>query len=181
MGEDNKRKAETGADSHQAKEAKHDGETHDNAGPDVQLGPYLYFNGNCQEAIDFYVEALGAKIDMLTRFGDGPDGGPDEASKNLVMHCSLSIDGVSIMFSDYSEGMCGNIPFKQGNNVHLSFYFKDHARERKVFAALSEGGIVTMPLANQFWNSYFGTLTDKFGVHWMLSGPPATTETEETH
>ncbi|RZJ74070.1 MAG: VOC family protein [Flavobacterium sp.] len=176
MSGENKRKAENEADSHESKETKCEGAMDFENCPAIQLSPYLYFNGNCQEAVDFYVKVFDGKIDMIQKYGNAPDGGPDAASKDLIMHASISIDGTKIMFSDHSEEMLGS--FNQGSNVHLSYFFKDHGRQRKVFAALSEGGNVTMPLANQFWNSFFGTVTDKFGVHWMLSGPPAAKEDE---
>ena len=79
------------------------------------------------------------------------------------MRASIDIDGVKLLFSDHSEEMIG--PYSPGSINHISFYFKNVVREKLIFDALSEGGRVTTPLANQFWNSYFRRLVNKFGIH----------------
>lgn len=144
------------------------------------IQPYLMFNGNCEEAIHFYAKALGGEILMLMRYKDMPAeegvGEPPEgcaplsaeAQKELaekVMHTSLQV-GTQILMASDSHPMYGY------NGIHgmsISLGFEGTAEAEKVFAALSEGATVQMPLAETFWAERFGMLTDKFGVPWMIN------------
>ena len=134
----------------------------------MQIQPYLFFNGRCEEAIDFYRKALGAEVEMMMRFKDNPDPMPPgmlaPGFENKVMHAALRIGGGVVMASD---GMAaGEINFK---GFSLAVYATDEAGVDRMFNALTEGGTVTMPLGKTFWSPRFGMVTDRFGVGWMVS------------
>src|ERR1700720_1302344 len=128
---------------------------------------YLFFDGRCEEAIEFYRRALGAEVEMMMRFKDSPE--PPQpvcvppGSENKIMHASLRIGGTSVMASD---GRCTGRPSFQG--FSLSITVATEAEADKYFAALSEGGQVVMPLAKTFFSPRFGMVTDRFGVCWMV-------------
>lgn len=128
--------------------------------------PYLMFSGRCEEALDFYKQAAGANVVCLMRFEDSPEPPPADmlppGSEKKIMHCGFMIGDSLIMASDG----CGEAPPISG--ISLSLTLPDEAAVDKTFAALSEGGKVTMPLAKTFWSPKFGMLEDKFGVSWML-------------
>lgn len=129
--------------------------------------PYLYFDGRCEEAIEFYRKTLGAEVDMLMRFKDGPQpaqpGMVPPGSENKVMHASLRVGDTSFMASD---GHClGKLDFQ---GFSLSLTAADAGEAERKFALLADGGKVTMPLAKTFFSSSFGMLTDRFGVSWMV-------------
>ena len=130
----------------------------------ITLEPYLNFNeGQCENALNFYQAALGGELHIM-RYSDAPM--PcDDAYKNLVMHGHLKSDRVHVMASDSRPECSATI----GNNISLFLNFTDGAEQTKIFEALAQGGTVTMPLDDVFWGARFGTLTDKFGVHWMLN------------
>jgi PhnB protein len=128
--------------------------------------PYLFFGGRCEEAIEFYRKALNAEVERLVRFNEAPEGQPGlpECFQEKVMHASLRIGETTIMASD---GQCeGPATFE---SFSLSITVPDEAEADRVFAALSEGGLVTMPLEKTFWAPKFGMLQDRFGVGWMVS------------
>lgn len=131
----------------------------------MTVTPYLMFNGNCEEALNFYAKALGGEIKDLMRY----EGSPVESmskDKKKVMHSNFVAKGIFFMASDTGEGG----PEANGaGSVHLSINFDNVDEEQKVFDVLSEGGKVTMPLQDTFWGARFGMLTDKFGIHWMLN------------
>ena len=133
----------------------------------MQLQPYLFFDGRCEEAIEFYKSALGIKVEMLMRFKDSPEPVPagmcPPGSDNKVMHAALRIGDTLVMASD---GMAGGKPEFKG--FSLSVDAANEAEADKLFAALGMGGKVTMPLAKTFYSPRFGMLTDKFGVGWMV-------------
>lgn len=125
---------------------------------------YLTFNGNCEEAINFYKNILGGEIITKQTFGESPM--PSEENwKNKIMHVHYKADGIELMASDSMPEQ----PVNAGSNISLSINLTDEAEQTKIFNALAEGGKVTMPLADQFWGARFGMLTDKFGYHWMLN------------
>ena len=134
----------------------------------MQVQPYLFFDGRCEEAVEFYRRALGAEVTMLMRFKDNPEpqanppGGGDK-----VMHASLRIGDTSVMASD---GRCQGRPSFQG--FSLSLTASDDAEAERLFAALAEGGQVQMPLAKTFFSSRFGMVADRFGVPWMIVVAP---------
>ena len=129
--------------------------------------PYLFFDGRCEEAIEFYKKALGAKVEMMMRFKDSPEPPPPgrvaPGSDNKVMHSCLSINGESVMASD---GCAQGKPKFEG--FSLSVNAKDEAEADRVFAALAAGGEVRMPLGKTFFAKRFGMVADRFGVMWMV-------------
>jgi PhnB protein len=133
----------------------------------MAVQPYLFFDGKCEEALDFYKQALGAKVDMLMRFGESPEKPPagtmPPGSDNKVMHASFHVGDAQIMASD---GHCGGKPSFQG--FGLSIDAKSDAEAEKLFGALSKGGQVQQPLTKTFFASKFGMVSDKFGVMWMV-------------
>jgi PhnB protein len=130
----------------------------------ISLMPYLNFNGNCAEAMEFYKSVLGGKLDMQT-FGDTPEMKTPKNEKNKVIHAILKTKSLEFMASDGDK----KHPIKFGNSVHMSLMGNDEKALTKYFKALSKGGKIDMPLAKQFWGDKFGMLTDKFGVHWMVN------------
>ncbi len=129
--------------------------------------PYLFFEGRCEEALEFYRQALGAKVEMLMRFKDSPEpAGCPGASPNKVMHASVRIGETRLMASD---GRCEGKPSFQGFALSLSVPSEAEADRR--FAALTKGGQVQMPLSKTFFSPRFGMVTDRFGVTWMVIVP----------
>jgi PhnB protein len=130
----------------------------------MQVQPYLSFGGRCDEAIEFYRKALGAKVQMLVRFKDGPDPAMCQpGNENKVMHMCFRIGETDIFASD---GRCEGKPDYQG--FSLSLMADDDAEAERRFNALADGGQVQMPLAKTFFASNFGMVTDRFGVSWMV-------------
>jgi len=128
---------------------------------------YLDFNGRCEEALEFYKKALGAKVPFMMRFGESPD--PNSCapgSENKIMHSSMQI-GDSEVFA--SDGRCTGSSTFSGISLTLSVKSDDEAD--RYFKALSEGGQPFMPLTQTFFASKFGVATDKFGVTWMVINP----------
>jgi PhnB protein len=136
----------------------------------MKIEPYLFFNGRCEEAIDFYKQALDAQVAMLMRISESPQAHPagllPPDSGNKIMHAALQIGDTSVMMSD---GMCsGQLNFK---GITLSLGVGDAAQAQRFFSALSQGGTVNMPLDKTFYASQFGMVTDRFGVPWMVNAP----------
>jgi PhnB protein len=136
----------------------------------MKVETYLFLEGQCEEAINFYVQAVGAKLEMLMRFKDSPDGGkcPDGSQPpgDKVMHASFTIGESRIMASDGFAR--GNPAFK---GFALSVSVATEAEAQRVFTALSAGGNVTMPLTKTFFSPSFGMVSDRFGVQWMVLVP----------
>jgi PhnB protein len=130
--------------------------------------PYLFFDGRCDEAIEFYRQALGATVEYLVRFKDSPDPTMCQpgADPNKVMHANLRIGGSQVMASD---GQCQGKANFQGFALSLSVPTEAEADRR--FAALAEGGNVVMPLGKTFFSPRFGMVADRFGVSWMIIVP----------
>src|SRR5215469_14923631 len=127
----------------------------------MQVQSYLHFNGCCEEAIEFYRRVLGAEVSFLMRFKDSPEPAmAPPGSENKVMHATFHIGGATVMASD-----CGP-PKLEGFSLSITVPAEDQAQ--RLFAALSEGGQVSMPLAKTFFSPGFGMLTDRFGVPWMV-------------
>ena len=132
--------------------------------------PYLFFDGSCDEAIEFYRKALGAQLEMLMRFKDSPDSSMcmPGIDPNKVMHASFRI-GESVVLA--SDGRCtGQARFE---GFSLSLTVSDVAQAERLFAALTDGGQVQAPLAKTFFSPSFGMVTDRFGVTWMVYVQPA--------
>jgi PhnB protein len=147
----------------------------------MQLQPYLFFDGRCEEALEYYKNTLGAKVEMLMRFKDNPDmsesggcggeghPGMPPGSGEKVMHSSFRIGDTVVMGSD---GNCGGKPSFQGFSLSLSV--KNESEAERVFNALADGGQVQMPLGPTFFSPRFGMVADRFGVSWMvIVEPPA--------
>lgn len=134
----------------------------------MKIEPYLFFQGQCEDAIAFYQQALGATVEFMMRYADSPEPPPEgtlpPGSAQKIMHASLRIGAARVMVSD--DVCSGEGGFK---GFSLSLDFADEAAARAAFAALSEGGQVSMPLAKTFWAPLFGMVTDRFGVGWMVS------------
>ncbi len=132
---------------------------------------YLFFSGRCEEALEFYKSAIGAKVDMIMRFNESPEPPPPDmlspGYENKVMHASFHVGDTMVMASDG----CGENHSFAG--FSLSLGVATEAEADKYFNALAEGGKVEMPLGKTFWSPRFGMLTDKFGMGWMVSTIPA--------
>ena len=137
----------------------------------MQVQPYLFFDGRCEEAIEFYRKALGAEVATLMRFKDSPEpaqpGMCPPGSENKVMHASFRIGDTTVMASD---GRCTGQPSFKG--FSLAIAAPSDAEAEKLFAALADGGQVQMPLTKTFFSSRFGMVADKFGVGWMIVVEP---------
>ena len=137
----------------------------------MKIHPYLNFGNKTEEAVRFYEKALGGTLTEIHRFGSMPQQGGFELTpeqKALVMHVGLALpDGQMIMASDMIAGMGPTRVV--GNNISISVHPDNRQEADRVFNALSQGGTITMPIADQFWGDYFGSLTDRFGVNWMVN------------
>lgn len=133
----------------------------------AQVQPYLFFGGQCEEALAFYGNAVGATVDMLMRHSESPEPPPpgmlQPGFENKIMHASFRIGGSPLMASD---GCNSNSTF---GGFSLSLSVANAAEADQAFAALSEGGKITMPLCETFWSPRFGMLVDKFGIGWMVT------------
>lgn len=133
----------------------------------TMVRPYLFFNGNCEQAVEFYCKALGAEVEMMMRYKDSPEpprpGMVPPGFENKVMHCSFRIGRTTLMASD---GCSQEKPSFEG--FSLSLTVASEAEADRAFAALAEGGQVRMPLTKTFWSPRFGMLADRFGVAWMV-------------
>jgi PhnB protein len=133
---------------------------------------YLTFNGNCEEAFNFYKSVFGGEFPYTGRFKDMPPQPgqpplPDEMG-NRIMHISLPVSKETIIMGSDTGGEWAK-DFKQGNNFSISINAGSKEEADKIFNGLSAGGKITMPMNNTFWGDYFGMLTDKFGINWMMS------------
>jgi PhnB protein len=129
---------------------------------------YLTFNGNTEEAFQFYQSVLGGETPAFQRFGDTPHGGHmSEQDKQKVMHVTLETPHGTIMGNDHMEMMGG--PYIVGNNFSMSIHPKSEQEAKTLFDGLSKGGNVIMPIDKVFWGAYFGMLIDKFGLKWIVN------------
>jgi PhnB protein len=133
----------------------------------MKVQSYLFFDGRCEEALEFYRRALGAEVTMLMRNRESPEAPPPGAlppgSDDKIMHASFKVGDTELMASD---GRCGGAPAFEGMSLALSV--PDDATARQRFDALAAGGQVQMPLAKTFFASSFGMVQDRFGVGWMV-------------
>ena len=134
----------------------------------MHIESYLFFNGRCEEAIEFYKRAIGAEVVMMMRNKESPEPPPPgmlpPGSENKVMHATVRIGTSNLMLSD---GRCDGKPVFNG--FSLSLDAANEAEAERLFAALGDGGTVQMPLAKTFWSPKFGMVADRFGVGWMVS------------
>ena len=138
----------------------------------MRIEPYLFLDGRCEEALDFYREKLGAEVTMQMRFSDAPgEGGPPPegcdpppaGTGDKIMHASFKVGDTTLMASD---GNCGGSPRFEGMSLSLSV--ADDATAERLFAALADGGQVQVPIAPSFFATRFGMVADRFGVAWMV-------------
>jgi len=137
----------------------------------MNIQPYLSFEGRATEAIDFYKNALGAKVDVIMHFKDAPaemKAQMSPQSMDKVMHAALKIGDTQVLASD---GRCTGKPAFSG--ISLTLNAANNAEAEKLFSALGSGGQVTMPMAETFFAHRFGMVADKFGVNWMVIAPKA--------
>ncbi len=133
------------------------------------INPYLNFNGNCEDAFNFYKSVFGGDFEYVGRFKDMPSEKPipsDQAEK--ILHISLPISKETILMGSDTSPEFGP-PCVVGNNITISINTTSEEETRRLFGALSEGGQINMPLDKMFWGSLFGLFTDKFGINWMVS------------
>jgi PhnB protein len=135
----------------------------------TKVNIYLNFPGNAEEAFTFYRSVFRSEYQSLLRFKDMLSEGATvpEADENKIMHVALPIGEDVLMASDALPGMGFSVRF--GNNAYISVHPDSKEEADRLFAALSEGGTVEMPIADQVWGDYFGSLLDRFGVHWMVN------------
>jgi PhnB protein len=137
----------------------------------MKIHAYLNFENKTEEAFRFYEKVLGGKLTEIYRFGAMPQEGGFELTpeqKNLVMHVGLELpDGQMIMGSDTLPGM--GPKRVEGNNFSISVHPDSKQEADRTFSALAQGGTITMPIADQFWGDYFGSLIDRFGINWMVN------------
>ena len=135
------------------------------------IEPYLFFNGRCEEALEFYRKALGAEVEMMMRYKESPEppkpGMVPPGFENKIMHTSFRVGGTMVMASD---GCSADKPNFEGFSLALSV--PNEAEADRVFKALANGGQVRMPLSKTFWSPRFGMVADKFGIGWMVSVRP---------
>ena len=136
------------------------------------IQPYLFFNGTCEQAVEFYRTALGAEVQMMMRYKESPEpaqpGMVPPGFENKIMHTSFRVGQTTIMASD---GCSESKPDFQGFSLAISV--PSEAEADRIFGSLAAGGQVRMPLTKTFWSPRFGMLTDRFGVAWMVSVPGA--------
>jgi PhnB protein len=134
----------------------------------MELQPYIFFYGRCEEALEFYKSALGGTYELM-RVKDSPmaEHMPPNTA-NLVMHASFTADGVKFLASDGREIKAID---PDAGNIDLALTATDAAQGERAFNALAEGGKVMMPIDKAFWGGRFGMLVDRFGIEWMMTLP----------
>lgn len=134
----------------------------------MTINAYLTFGGDCRAAFEFYRSVFGGEFLSIQTFADGPaDMGAPEEANDLIMHVTLPVGSGVLMGSDTIEQF-SPAPVT-GTNFSLSLGPDSREQADDLFAKLSDGGRVTMPMQDQFWGSYFGTCTDRFGIGWMIN------------
>lgn len=135
----------------------------------ASINPYITFNGNCEEAFNFYKSVFGVEFQFVGRYENmPPEYNFPESEKNKIMHISLPINNSTILFgADSSNSFGGDMKF--GNNIAITINTESEEEANKLFNSLSIGGIITMPIDKTFWGALFGMFTDKFGINWMVN------------
>jgi len=135
------------------------------------VNPYLNFKGNCEEAFTFYKSVFGGEFPFVGRYKDMPPSEEhtlSEADGEKIMHMTLPISKETMLMGSDVGGEWAQYTV-EGNNVQLSVDTESEEEANRIFNALSEGGRVNMPLEKTFWGAYFGMLTDRFGINWMVN------------
>jgi len=140
----------------------------------MKIEPYLFFDGRCEEAIEFYKRVLGAQVDMMLRYKESPQKPPSGSfppgTENKIMYANLKIGESRVMAADH----CGNGPKPKFDGFSLSASAANETEAKKLFDALADGGHVQMPLGKTFFSPSFGMVVDRFGVMWMVIVPGQT-------
>ena len=135
----------------------------------VNIQPYMFFSGRCEEAIEFYKKAIGAEVEMIMHFNESPEPTPPEmlqaGFETKVMHASFRVGNATILCSDGCDDKA------KFDGFSLALHVPTEADADRAFAALSDAGEVRMPLAKTFWSPRFGMVKDKFGIGWMVMVP----------
>jgi PhnB protein len=135
----------------------------------ASISTYLFFSGRCDEALQFYTQALGAKVEMVMRFNESPDPVPEgmlqAGFENKIMHASFCIGETRVMASDGCDDK------SKFDGFRMVFTASSEAEAHQAFNALADGGTVQMPLCKTFWSPCYGMVTDKFNVGWMVMVP----------
>jgi PhnB protein len=134
----------------------------------LQLAPYVFFYGRCEEALEFYKSAIGGTYELQRIEGSPMHESVSPDFRNKVMHSTFTGSGITFMASD---GQGSKTIDPEEGNITLALAASDRATGDRVFAALSAGGTVKMPLSDAFWGGRFGMLVDRFGIEWMLTSP----------
>ncbi|MCD6012168.1 MAG: Glyoxalase/bleomycin resistance protein/dioxygenase [Flavipsychrobacter sp.] len=132
---------------------------------------YLTFNGNCEDAFNFYKSVFGGEFPYIGRYKDMPqEGGKEIAPEegNKIMHVSLPVGNSTVLMGSDTGGEWAS-NYKEGNNFSISVNADSKDQADQIFNGLANGGMVTMPMNKTFWGDYFGMCTDKFGINWMMS------------
>ena len=136
----------------------------------AQINAYLTFNGNCEEAFDFYKSIFGGEYKQISRFKDMPPMPGMELPENAmerIMHVSLPVSKETILMGSDSNPTFGDVTI--GQNISMSVGADSKEEADKIFQGLAAGGNITMPIADMFWGSYFGMLVDRYGITWMVN------------
>jgi len=133
-----------------------------------QLSAYISFEGNAEEAMSFYANVFQTELSVIMRWGENPqcEAFSDE-DKHKVMHTHLAVGNTAVLASDHLSSF--GMPYTPGNNFAIAVAPDSRAEADRIFKELSDDGTTTMPMTDMFWGGYFGSLTDKYGVQWMLN------------
>ncbi|WP_124726750.1 VOC family protein [Staphylospora marina] len=132
----------------------------------MPLNVYLNFQGKCREAIEFYADVFGDPNPQIMTYGEAPGDHPvPEGIKNWILHARMTVNGSPLMLSD----VWPDHPFTVGNNISIALLSKSAEDLKNWFAKLKEGGTVHLELQETFWSKLYGSVTDKFGIHWQLN------------
>jgi PhnB protein len=134
------------------------------------INPYLFYDGRCEEAFEFYKSIFGGEFQMKSRYKEMPGKPCPEADREKIMHIALPVMNGSILMGSDSPS---DVPIIAGNNFSISVDVTNEDEADRIFNSLSSGGSVIMPMEKTFWNSYFGMCSDKYGINWMISYSPA--------
>ena len=129
-----------------------------------KLGIFLNFNGNCAEVLQFYAKVFETTTGMIMRYGDAPSDSQVPGIEDKIMHSEIIVGGERLMLADMPSQNAHVV----GNNFALSYHSNDFDKLRRIFEALSEGGIVIMPMGKTFFSELYGMVTDKFGITWNV-------------
>ena len=133
----------------------------------AKLNPYLNFDGNCEDAFNYYKKVFGGEFSNFSRMSYLTGEYIPEEDSNLIMHVSLPFNGDILMGSDIPSSM--KTQFKSGNNNYISIESDSREEANRLFNELSDGGEVEMPMEEMFWSDYFGSFRDRFGIWWMIN------------